>query len=61
VLTLVVITIYSASLLFIAGILSGVLLFVPLVGPLIGFIIMGIASFAIGVTSYTMLAQTVKK
>ena len=60
IITLIVIFIYAIVLALIIGVISIILAFIPVIGWILVMLLSGLMSFAIGVTAYTALAQTVK-
>ncbi|MFA5125469.1 MAG: DUF4013 domain-containing protein [archaeon] len=53
--------IYGAVLFVIAMLVGGILLLIPVIGIILSLLLNGAISFAVAITGYTLIAQTVKK
>ena len=60
VISLIVLWVYAIILMIIAGIINTVLAFIPVVGWILGMVVMGGVAFALTTTNFTVLAQVVK-
>jgi len=60
ILALIVAIIYGIIVMVVVGIIGAIIALIPIVGFIIMLLINGIAGFAVSVTTYTMIAQTVK-
>ncbi len=57
---LIVIFVYAIILVLVAGVISGILGLIPVLGTILGLVVMGGVAFALTTTEYTILAQVVK-
>jgi len=57
---LIVSSVYAIVLLVVLGAIAGALMMVPAIGFILGALVMGLASFAVSVTTMSLFAQTVK-
>jgi len=60
IITLIVLWIYMMVLMLIAAIVGGILAFIPFIGLILTFIVMGCAMYAGLITAMTLIVETVK-